>query len=467
MINLKKMEHNLLEYSINTTYEKKSIEKILDNILYFQSMLEINDIDISTNDYFKIRSKGKITSAIKYEPEYLKIITSKFIKSPKWTKEYEEENEKLLLEIRKLKEIYNNILTKKINKSLVDWILKHTLTLWQQEKFYKYYGIDYSIWKTYSNFRINLSPHDLDNWETWLFYTVRKINKKAFSLSQMNITEKIQKKFSIWEWLILISWPTGSAKSSTLVAILDWINKTEEKKILTVEDPIEFYWSWLQNKSTFRQREIWKSCRSFPDGIRQGLRQDPDIIVIWEIRDAETAKIAIDLAGTGHLVIATIHVKSTTASISRFLWFFNGDKAKEISEKLSTTLQFVLNQRLITTIEDKYKVAYEWLDPTKWWIKTLIQDNNLEDMRDKMYELDENWQAPHKTLNESLFEYIVTWQLTKEKAKELYSNEVNKFDKELQIYTKRYLKETWMKEEEVLEKILVAEGIEKRKNNKI
>ena len=453
-----------LEYDVQTTYDEKSINFIIEQILYFQFSLEINDLDIWTLDYVKIKDKWKIISSLLFEPEYIKKLAPKYIKSEKGTKEYKDEYEELIKEIKKLKNIQTNILSKKINKNLIDWLITFLLTDSQKEKMINEYWLDFSIWKRYSNFRINLSFQDLDNWEVGAYFSIRKINKTPFTLEEMNITKTIKNKFSVGSWLILISWPTGSAKTSTLISIMDWFNKTKHKKIITIEDPIEFYWSWLQNKCTFRQREIWKSCLSFPHWLKQAVRQNPDIIIVWEIRDAETASLAIEAANTWHLVIATIHVNSTTKVLDRLLGFFDWTKSKEIATKLSWVLKFILNQRLITTVKKEYKVAYEWLDPTIWWIKLLIKEANLEDMRSKMYEMDENWKSYHKTLNESLFERIITWELTSIKAKEHYSNEVDIFDKEFRIFKKRYIKHNWLSEKEVEKKIFIAEEIEKLNN---
>ena len=458
------MNNIYLEYELKTKYKKEEILYFVEKILNFQSCLEINDIDIWTNDYIKIKDKWKIVSAINYEPDYLKKLFSKYIKSEKNTKEYKEEYNKMLEKIGDLKNTYDKILTKKFDKNLIDWFTTFLLTENQKSKMYKEYWLDFSIWKSYSNFRINLSYQDLNNWDLWAYFSIRKINKEPFTLSQMNVNETIKNKFSLWSWLILISGPTGSAKTSTLISILDWYNKTKQKKIVTIEDPIEFYWSDLQNKSTFRQREIWKSCLSFPDWLRQAVRQDPDVIVIWEIRDPETASLAIEAANTWHLVIATIHVNSTTDVLDRILWFFDWWKSKEIATKLAWVLKFVLNQRLVTTIKNDYKVAYEWLDPTTGWLKNLIKTANLDDVRSTMYEINWNWKSFHKTLNESLFELIVKWLLTSKTAKEHYSNEVSIFDKEFTIYLKRYIEHWKLTKQEVDKVMFIAEEIEKMKS---
>lgn len=447
-------------------YLKDEILDRFNSILYFISKLQITDLDISTNDYLKIKVNWEVISILEYEPNYISKLGKQYIKSKEGTKEYEEEKKELLLEIKKLKDIKMSYLSVKITKKFIDSFIQYWLTDLQRENFLKDYSLDFSISKEFSNFRINMSFHTLEEW-IWVFLSIRKINKLPFSIQEMNITETIKNKFTIPNWLIIISWPTSNAKSSTLITMLNWINENYRKKIMTIEDPIEFYFSNLQKKSTFRQREIWKTCLTFKDWLVDAVRQDPQIIVIWEIRDADTLVAAINAAETWKLVISTLHTDSTTESLNRILGFFEWSKLTEVSWKLAWVLKFILNQRMVSLLNWEVKIAYEWLDTEQGWIKNLIKSNTLDDLRWKMYEINLDGYNPHKTLNESLFELIVQWLITIDAAKEKYSNELSRFDWELKIYINRYSNQKGISLDEIQENILKAKEIEKRKINKI
>ncbi|MGF7049504.1 twitching motility protein PilT [Paenibacillus sp. DS2015] len=149
--------------------------------------------------------------------------------------------------------------------------------------------------------------------------------------------------------LILVTGPTGSGKSSTLAAMIDDLNHKKQRHIMTLEDPIEFIYS--NAKSLIHQREVGRDTSSFANGLRASLRQDPDVILVGEMRDLETISSAISIAETGHLVLATLHTTDAPQSIDRIIDAFPAHQQKQIRAQLAAVLVAVISQRLLPKCE--------------------------------------------------------------------------------------------------------------------
>jgi twitching motility protein PilT len=145
--------------------------------------------------------------------------------------------------------------------------------------------------------------------------------------------------------LVLITGPTGSGKTTTIASLLDEINRSRPAKIITIEDPIEF--NFIPEKAEIIQREIGLDCGSYQQGLREALRQNPDVIVIGEIRDAETSIVALQAAETGHLVIGSLHANSVVEAITRYLLLGPKERSLEMRYVLAKTLRTLTNQRLL------------------------------------------------------------------------------------------------------------------------
>jgi twitching motility protein PilT len=145
--------------------------------------------------------------------------------------------------------------------------------------------------------------------------------------------------------LILITGPTGSGKTTTIASLLEVINRSKQAKVITIEDPIEF--NFTPKKAEIIQREIGLDCRSYEQGMREALRQNPDVIMIGEIRDSETAVVALQAAETGHVVIGSLHASSVVEAITRYLLLGPKERSLEMRYVLAKTLQILTNQRLI------------------------------------------------------------------------------------------------------------------------
>ena len=172
--------------------------------------------------------------------------------------------------------------------------------------------------------------------------------------------------------LILITGPTGSGKTTTLAAMVDYINKNFDHHIITIEDPIEFYHQ--HHKSTINQREIGVDVPSFAEAIRRALRQDPDVILVGEMRDLETIEAAITAAETGHIVFGTLHTTGAQGTVNRIIDVFPTNQQEQIRTQLSTAIIGILSQTLLPRITGGRVAAYEMLVVTPA-ISNLIREN--------------------------------------------------------------------------------------------
>jgi len=164
--------------------------------------------------------------------------------------------------------------------------------------------------------------------------------------SEVGFTSQIIKLVtSLNEGLILISGPTGSGKTTTIACLVEAINQTRQHKIVTIEDPIEFLFSGKQ--SEIIQREVGVDVESYSTGLREALRQNPDVIVVGEIRNAETAMVALQAAETGHLVIGSVHARSVVETVTRFVLLAAEKSSEEVRYIFGTAMRLIANQRLL------------------------------------------------------------------------------------------------------------------------
>ena len=175
--------------------------------------------------------------------------------------------------------------------------------------------------------------------------------------------------------IVLIAGTTGSGKSTTLAAMLEHINANFKKHIVTLEDPIEFVFE--DNQSVIEQREIGLDTMSFQHGLKHVLRQDPDIIMVGEMRDAVSFTAAMQAADTGHLVLSTLHTQNSAQSIGRILDFFRPDEREQVRRQLAGTLKAVVCQRMITTVTGGVTPALEILINTPT-VRKMLEENRLE-----------------------------------------------------------------------------------------
>ena len=175
------------------------------------------------------------------------------------------------------------------------------------------------------------------------------------NIESLGLPNGIKALCSLSQGLVLVTGPTGSGKSTTLAAMLDYISSNRNLNILTLEDPIEFLHK--HGKSIISQREVGSDTHSFSSALRHALRHDPDVILIGEMRDLDSIAIALTAAETGHLVLSTLHTQNAPLSISRIVDVFNDDKRAYIRQQLSNSLQAIVSQQLIPRSDGKGRVV--------------------------------------------------------------------------------------------------------------
>jgi twitching motility protein PilT len=181
--------------------------------------------------------------------------------------------------------------------------------------------------------------------------------------------------------LVLVTGPTGSGKSTTLAAMIDYVNQTESGHILTMEDPLEFVHP--DKKCYVTQRQIGQDCATFREGLRRALRQDPDVILIGEMRDLETISMAISAAETGHLVFGTLHTTSAISTVDRIIDVFPTDAQQQVRVQMASTLQGVISQTLVTKIGGGRVAAREILVATDA-VKSLVREGKSQQILNLM-----------------------------------------------------------------------------------
>lgn len=209
----------------------------------------------------------------------------------------------------------------------------------------------------YGRFRVN-AFHERGN----LAAALRLIPTKLRTLEELGLPKVVTEFTNFPRGLVLVTGPTGSGKSTTLAAMVDRINTDKAVHILTIEDPIEY--AHASKKSIVVQREIHYDTMSFGAALRSSLRQDPDVVLLGEMRDLETISSAITIAETGHLVLATLHTNSAAQSIDRMVDVFPPHQQQQIRVQLAGMLQAVVSQRLVPTIGGGRIVAAEILVAT-------------------------------------------------------------------------------------------------------
>lgn len=201
---------------------------------------------------------------------------------------------------------------------------------------------------------------------------LRQIPNRLLSLREVGLPDKVRELLHRTRGLILVTGPTGSGKSTTLAAMINYINEQRDGHIITIEDPIEFYHP--HKRCLVTQREVHTDVPGFAEAIRRGLRQDPDVILVGEMRDLETIEAAITAAETGHLVLGTLHTNSAAKTIDRIVDAFPAQTKELIRTQLSSSLVAVVSQVLCRKVGGGRVPAFEIMINTTS-IAALIRDN--------------------------------------------------------------------------------------------
>ncbi len=269
------------------------------------------------------------------------------------------------------------------------------------------YDVDFSIeMPGVSRFRANIL-HDLGK----IGMVLRVVPFEVPSIEALSLPPVLKNFTGLNNGLILVTGPTGSGKSTTLASILDYLNQKYQKHIISLEDPIEFIHT--NKKCIFTQRQLGIDTDSFPNGLKYALRQDPDIILIGEMRDRETISSALKAAETGHLVFSTLHTTDAVQTINRIINAFEPHEREPIRLQIAATLQGTIAQKLVKRADNKGRIpATELLVVTP-----AVRDYIARDEIEKIYELvkagDYNGMM---SMNISLLRLVQTGLITQETA---------------------------------------------------
>ncbi|MHC8403166.1 type IV pilus twitching motility protein PilT [Pseudomonas sp. MDT1-17] len=240
----------------------------------------------------------------------------------------------------------------------------------------------------------------------------RTIPSKVLSMDDLGMGEVFRKITEAPRGLVLVTGPTGSGKSTTLAAMIDHLNTHRHQHILTIEDPIEFVHE--SRKCLINQREVHRDTRSFATALRSALREDPDVILVGEMRDLETIRLALTAAETGHLVFGTLHTTSAAKTIDRVVDVFPGDEKSMVRSMLSESLLAVVSQTLVKKIGGGRIAAHEIMLGTSA-IRNLIREDKVAQMYSS---IQTGGNLGMQTLDMCLKELVTKGLISREQARE-------------------------------------------------
>ena len=300
-----------------------------------------------------------------------------------------------------------------LSAEMVEKLAREITTKEQYEKLINDRSLDFSyVLGDENRFRVNFF-YQMDG----LSAVLRIIPVKILTLDELNLPEVLKTFTDIQRGLVLVTGVTGSGKSTTLAAMIDKINREQKKHIITVEDPIEFVHK--DRGCLINQRSIGQDAHSFSDALRAALREDPDIILVGEMRDLETIDIALHAANTGHLVFSTLHTLDAKETIDRIVGMFGNDEQNRIRMSLASVLEGVISQRLIPTKKGGRVAGIEVLKKTAR-IEQLIAENRDAEIPDALFDGKEIYGT--QTFDQALLDILRSGEITEKIALEYATN---------------------------------------------
>lgn len=299
--------------------------------------------------------------------------------------------------------------------SINEWIEKLTwkdtfeftqslITEGQHDKLVKERNLDFAFTFSSRRFRANIS-FQMSNY----MIVIRLLWNKIPSIDDLNLPSIYKDVTKLWQWLILVTWPTGSWKTTTLAAMIDYINTEYAKHIITIEDPVEYLHP--HKKSIVEQKEIWKDVLTYSQALAWAMRQNPQVILFWEMRTTEEIEMALTLSETWHLVFSTLHTRSAYQTITRIIDSFEAWQQNQIRLQLADSLVRIFSQRLLKAND------WTWLRMVKEIlvknnaIANLIRENSLHQIPSVMQMSSREWM---QILEKDIIDLINSWIITEE-----------------------------------------------------
>jgi len=301
----------------------------------------------------------------------------------------------------------------KLSKEHVFELLKDILTPERFKEFLEKKELDFS-YKLDESYRFRVNAFFQIEGPSLVF---RVIPVKIPSLSDLKLPPVIKKFTEVERGMVLVTGVTGSGKSTTLAAMINEINETKAKHIITIEDPVEFVHK--DKMCLINQRSLGEDTLSFSNALRAALREDPDIILVGEMRDRETIEIALHAAETGHLVYSTLHTLDAKETVNRIIGIFPPEEQPRIRLVLASILEGVISQRLVPTVDGKRAAAMEILVKTPR-IKELIMQDRDNEIKDALEEGKKIYGT--QSFDQHLIDLVLDKRVDEETALEYASN---------------------------------------------
>ncbi|HEY9803299.1 MAG TPA: type IV pilus twitching motility protein PilT [Leptolyngbyaceae cyanobacterium] len=292
-------------------------------------------------------------------------------------------------------------------ETFMSW-LREIMTEPEIQRFQEHLEFDGATQYEFARVRINV----FDSLKGYAM-VLRLIPLKILSIDQLRLPPVFRDICHYHKGLILVTGPTGSGKSTTMAAMIDYINREMPKHIITIEDPIEFVHQ--SRKSLVKQREVGMHTRKFDNALKAALREDPDLILVGEMRDKETVNTALKAAQTGHLVMGTLHTNSAVKTIERILNLYSGEEQDAMRVALAESLVAVIAQGLCRTTDGKRAAFHDILINTEA-VKEWVKDGKYDEITELMKQASFDGMI---TMNQSLYNLYQDGRITEETALEM------------------------------------------------
>lgn len=243
----------------------------------------------------------------------------------------------------------------------------------QHDVLMKTKNLDFSFSFWNRRFRINIS-FQLSNY----MIVLRLLTANIPSIDNLNLPDIYKDVTKLGQWLVLITWPTGSWKTTTLAAMIDYINENYTKHIITIEDPIEYIHT--HKKSIIEHKEIWKDVPDYKTALMWAMRQNPQVIFFWEMRTKEEIAMALTLAETWHLVLSTLHTRWAHQTITRIIDSFDWPAKNQVRMQLADSLVAIFSQRLLTSRDWTWVKLVKEILVNNWAVANIIRENEIHQL---------------------------------------------------------------------------------------
>lgn len=298
-------------------------------------------------------------------------------------------------------------LTEEDTQSFAESIISEEQSATLQEK----KNLDFSFSFSWRRFRWNVS------FQLWNYMVVlRLLTLDIPDIDKLWLTGTYKEVTKRWQWLILVTWPTGSGKTTTLAAMIDYINANYTKHIITIEDPIEYLHK--HKKSIMEHKEIWKDVPNYETALIWAMRQNPQVIMFGEMRSRAEMEMALRLAETWHIVFSTLHTRSAYQTITRILDSFSWEDKNQIRLQLADSLIAIFSQRLLKTFDGTWMVLAKEILVKNSAVANLIRENDLHQLPSVMQVGSREWM---QLLENDIVSYINKWIISEEEGLK-YSN---------------------------------------------